>query len=75
MKEVLKKIVKKKKEKMIGWEMIEVDVEKGKIRIEFNNEERMMKKRGKVKGGIVEEMIDDKMVKEIYEMKGGKYME
>ncbi|KFH24627.1 hypothetical protein IB63_01335 [Brucella abortus 544] len=74
MKDVFKNLVPPPTAQLLGWELIDVDVEQGTIRIAFHPDERMLNPRGTVQGGIVAAMLDDTMVPALYALTGGQYL-
>ncbi|EFM59846.1 Hypothetical protein BIBO2_1239 [Brucella sp. BO2] len=74
MNDVFKNLVPPPTAQLLGWELIDVDVEQGTIRIAFHPDERMLNPRGTVQGGIVAAMLDDTMVPALYALTGGQYL-
>ncbi|WP_105984099.1 MULTISPECIES: PaaI family thioesterase [unclassified Brucella] len=74
MKDIFKNLVPPPTAQLLGWELIDVDVEQGAIRIAFHPDERMLNPRGTVQGGIVAAMLDDTMVPALYALTGGQYL-
>lgn len=74
MKDVFKNLVPPPTAQLLGWELIDVDVEQGTIRIAFHPDERMLNPHGTVQGGIVAAILDDTMVPALYALTGGQYL-
>ena len=46
---------------LLGWTLIEIDPEKGKIRVQYEAKREFLNPVGNVQGGILTAMLDDAM--------------
>ena len=57
--------------KLLGWNLRDVDVEKGTIEIGFTADERFVNPAGNVQGGFLAAMLDDTQGPALFAMTGG----